>query len=139
MYVQPYLFFNGRCEEALEYYRDKLGAQILLKMHFRDAPPNPDQPINPALADKVMHTSFQIGTTVLMGSDGDCNAAAPQPAGFSLSLTADDEASAKRYYDALAQDGKVTMPFQKTFWAKGFGMLVDRFGIAWMVSVPEPE
>jgi PhnB protein len=139
MFIQPYLFFNGRCEEALKYYGEKLGAEILLKMHFRDAPPNPDQPINPDMADKVMHVSFRIGSTDLMASDGDCNTSAPQPAGFSLSLTADDAASAKRYYDALAQDGEVRMPFQETFWSKGFGMLVDRFGIAWMVSVPHPQ
>ncbi|MGH8779048.1 VOC family protein [Paraburkholderia sp.] len=139
MYVQPYLFFDGRCEEALTFYGERLGAQVLQKMHFRDAPPNPDQPIRPGTEDKVMHASFQIGSTTLMASDGDCNATPKPISSFALSLTADDAASAKRYYDALAQDGQVMIPWQETFWSKGFGMLQDRLGVAWMISAPEEK
>ncbi|CAB3790222.1 hypothetical protein LMG28614_03025 [Paraburkholderia ultramafica] len=137
MYVQPYVFFNGRCEEALEYYCAKLGAEVILKMRFKEAPPDAANQPRPGLEEKIMHASVRMGSTTWMASDGNCDPAASPMSGFSLSLTADDDASAKKYFDALSDAGQVAMPFQPTFWSKGFGMVVDRFGLMWMVSVPE--
>jgi PhnB protein len=136
MQVQPYVFFNGRCEEAMKFYGEKLGAEVLLQMRFKDAPPSAGHTMPPGNEEKIMHTTFRIGATELMASDGDCNSAAPRPAGFSLSLTADDVPSAEKYFNALAEGGSVMMPWQATFWSNGFGMVVDKFGIPWMVTVP---
>ncbi|MGF6570937.1 PhnB protein [Paraburkholderia sp. GAS333] len=135
MYVQPYVFFNGRCEEALEYYSAKLGAEVTFKMRYKDAPPDA-QNQRPGLEEKIMHASVQMGSTNWMASDGNCDPN-DRMSGFSLALTADDAASAKKYFDALADGGQVVMPLQPTFWSTGFGMLVDRFGLMWMVSEPE--
>ena len=136
MYVQPYVFFNGRCEEALKYYCEKLGAEITFQMRYKDAPPDAQAGIRPGIEDKIMHAAIKLGSTIWMASDGHCD---PQAtfSGFSLSLTADDAASAEKYFNALAEGGSVTMPWQATFWSKGFGMVVDRFGLGWMVTVPE--
>jgi PhnB protein len=139
MLVQPYLFFNGRCEEALNFYREKLGAEVLFQVFFRDAPPNPERPIKPGTEDKIMHCTFRIGTTELLASDGDCESGKNAPSGFSLSLTGDDRASAEKLFNALADGGNVMLPWQPTFWTDGFGMLVDRFGIAWMVTSPHAK
>jgi len=136
MYVQPYVFFNGRCEEALNYYSEKLGAQVIFKMHFRDAPPDPNNPPRPELADKIMHANVQLGTTFWMASDGACDPAAGSFNGFSLSLTVEDSAIAEKSFNALADGGQVVMPFQKTFWSDGFGVVEDRFGLKWMVTLP---
>ncbi len=136
MQVQPYVFFNGRCEEAMKFYGEKLGAEVLFQMRFKDAPPAAGQAMPPGNEEKIMHTTFRIGSTELMGSDGDCNSASPRAAGFSLSLTADDVPSAEKYFNALAEGGSVTMPWQATFWSNGFGMVVDKFGVPWMVTVP---
>ncbi|NML33001.1 VOC family protein [Paraburkholderia antibiotica] len=137
MYVQPYVFFNGRCQEALDYYTDKLGAQVTFKMLYKEAPPDAHNPPRPELADKIMHASIRQGSTVWMASDGTCDPAGGSMNGFSLSLTADDAPSAEKYFNALADGGHVMFPFQPTFWSKGFGMVVDRFGLSWMVGVPE--
>lgn len=137
MYLQPYVFFNGRCEEALDYYTAKLGAEVTMKMRFKDAPPDPNNAPRPGLEEKIMHASVRIGTSDWMCSDGQCDPKAGSMNGFSLSLTADDAAGAEKYFNALADGGQVMMPFQPTFWSKGFGMVVDRFGLAWMVTVPE--
>lgn len=137
MKVQPYLMFNGRCDEALAFYRDALGAQVDLLLRYKEAPePPPEGMLPPGSQDKVMHSSFRIGETVLMASDGLCSG---QPAfqGVSLSVTALDEADARRRFDALAQGGQVEMPLGKTFWSPCFGMVKDRFGLSWMVGVPE--
>jgi PhnB protein len=136
MYVQPYVFFNGRCEEALKYYTEKLGAEVTFQMRYKDAPPDAQAQLQPGTEDKIMHAAVKLGSTVWMASDGHCDPAASF-SGFSLSLTADDAASAEKYFNALADGGQVTMPFQATFWSKGFGMVVDRFGLGWMVTVPE--
>ena len=136
MQIQPYVFFNGRCEEALSFYADKLGAEVLLKMHYKDAPPNPDQTPNPKFADMVMHASVKFGSTILMMSD-DCMSESVTHTGFRLTLTGNDLAHAEKLYNALAEGGKVDMPWQATFWTKGFGMLTDKFGIGWMVMAPE--
>ena len=132
MSVQPYLFFNGRCEEALEFYRQAGGAEVEMLSRFRDAPePGMAQP---GMENKVMHASFKIGDTLVMASDGRCNGQ-PRFEGFSLSVVLPDEQKAESVFDALAKDGNVTMPLTKTFWAPKFGILEDRFGVGWMVSV----
>ncbi|WP_118183843.1 VOC family protein [Paraburkholderia phosphatilytica] len=136
MLVQPYLFFDGRCEEALAFYGKTVGAQVLFQMRYKDMPPDPNNPVNMELSDKIMHTSFRIGDTELMASDGQCDGKQAAHCGYSLSLTADDLESAQKMFNALADGGKVTMPFAPTFWSKGFGMVADRFGVGWMVTVP---
>ena len=131
--VQPYLFFGGRCEEALEFYRAAVGAEVQMLMRYQESPePNPSMPS--CFGDKVMHASFRIGATTLMASDGMCDGT-PNFEGFSLSVTVPDEAEAERVFTALAEGGLITMPLEKTFWAPKFGMLQDRFGVGWMVSV----
>ena len=130
--VQPYLFFGGRCDEALEFYRSALGAEVVMLSRFKDAPePGMTQP---GMEEKVMHASFRIGETILMASDGRCEGE-PRFDGFSLSITVPDEATADRTFNALAEGGKVEMPLTETFWAPKFGMLEDRFGVGWMISV----
>lgn len=131
--VQPYLFFGGRCEEALAFYRVALGAEVEMMLRFRDSPQPPPGALQPGFEDKVMHASFRIGTTTLMASDG-CGAGATF-SGFSLSLTVASESEADRAVAALSQGGTVSMPLAKTFWSPRFGMVTDRFGIGWMVSV----
>lgn len=130
--IQPYLFFGGRCEEALEFYRKTLGAEILMLSRFKDAPE--PQGLPDCFDDKIMHASFRIGQTNVMASDGRCEGD-QQFEGFSLSIVVPDEAEADRVFAALSDGGLVSMPLEKTFWAPKFGMLQDRFGIGWMVSV----
>ncbi len=137
MYVQPYVFFNGRCEEALKFYGEKLGAEVTFQMRYKDGPPDAQAQMRPGTEDKIMHAAVKLGSTVWMASDGHCDPAAGPMNGFNLSLTADDAASAEKYFNALADGGQVMLPFQATFWSKGFGMVVDRFGLGWMVTVPE--
>jgi PhnB protein len=134
-FVQPYLFFGGRCEEALDFYQSAIGAEVELVLHHSDSPDaHPPGMLAPGFENKVMHASFRIGETRLMGSDG-CGEPASF-AGFSLSLSVATEAEAHRAFDALSADGKVDMPLTKTFWSPCFAMLTDRFGIRWMVSTP---
>jgi PhnB protein len=133
MQVQPYLFFDGRCEEAVEFYRTKLGAEVQNLMRFKDSP-QPHQPgmIPPGAENKVMHTSLRIGDTTVMASDGRCQGQ-PNFQGFALSLTAANDAEADRWFAALGDGGQVQMPLAKTFFASRFGMLADRFGVSWMI------
>lgn len=140
MQIQPYLSFKGVCSEAIAFYRDALGAEELFRMHFRDAPPDPQRPpIPPEFADKVMHATLRVGQSILMMSDGGCMTQNGTFSGFSLSVAAEDVPSAEHWFNALAKDGKVMMPFQKTFWSPGFGMVADRFGVSWMVTAPTIE
>jgi PhnB protein len=133
-HIQPYLFFGGRCEEALEFYRAALDAQVDFLMHYKDSPePQPPGMIPPGWENKVMHTTFRIGGATLMASDG-C-AEGSSFSGFSLALTVPTAAEADRAFAALAVGGEVRMPLTKTFWSPCFGMLTDRFGVGWMVSV----
>jgi PhnB protein len=133
-FIQPYLFFGGRCEEALNFYCAALGAQVDLLLRFKDSPqPPPPGTTPPGWEDKVMHATFRVGSSTLMASDG-CESEAGF-GGFSLSLTLASEAEADRCFAALSEGGKVTMPLSKTFWAPRFGMLTDRFGVGWMISV----
>jgi PhnB protein len=130
--VQPYLFFDGRCEQALDFYRRTLGAKDIEIRRFKE---NPDPSHNPpGSAEKVMHASFRIGETTLLASDGDCHGK-PSFQGFSLTLTAPNVAEAERMFAALSDGGKVQMPMTQTFFSPRFGMVADRFGVSWMVIV----
>ena len=135
MYVQPYLFFDGRCEEAVEFYKKALGAEVTTLMRFQDSP-EPCQPgmVPPGSEHKVMHTSFRIGETTVMASDGQCGGR-PSFQGVALSLTVPDAATAERLFAALADGGQVQIPLATTFFSPSFGMIADRFGVAWMVNV----
>jgi len=134
MQIQPYLFFEGRCEEALQYYSRHLGAKVEMLMRYKDSPEPPPPGMNTP-GDKVMHASVRIGDSVLLASDGHCSGKA-HFGGFSLSLTVADDAEAKRIFNALADGGEVRMPLTSTFFASSFGMLTDRYGVAWMVYKP---
>lgn len=133
--IQPYLMFGGRCEEALEFYRTALGAQIDMLMRYKDSPEAPPPGmLPPGFENKVMHAGFRIGGNVLMASDG-CEQG-QEFKGFSLSISVTDAAEAERYFTALSDGGTVQMLLAKTFWSPCFGMLTDRFGISWMINVP---
>ncbi|HJQ60551.1 MAG TPA: VOC family protein [Vineibacter sp.] len=135
MQVQSYLFFDGRCEEAVEFYRGALGAQVDMLMRYKESP-EPPLPgmVLPGSENKVLHASFRIGDTEVMASDGMCRGK-PNFQGFSLSITAANEAEADRLFEALADGGQVQMPLGKTFSSPRFGMVADRFGVSWMVVV----
>ncbi|MDV6344866.1 VOC family protein [Nitrosomonas sp. Is37] len=133
-FIEPYLFFGGRCEEALDFYRTALGAQVEILLRHKDSPePSPPGMLPPGFENKIMHTTFRIGATTLMASDG--NQEGANFSGFSLSLSVPTEAEADRTFAALADGGQVQMPLTKTFWSPCFGMLTDRFGVSWMISV----
>ena len=130
--IQPYLFFEGRCEEAIEFYRKALGAEVEMIMRFKDSP-DPNM-CAPADGNKVMHASFRIAGSTIMASDGRCQGA-QNFQGFSLSFTVPTEAEADRVFGALADGGEVQMPLAKTFFSPRFGMVADRFGVSWMIYV----
>lgn len=132
MQVQPYLFFEGRCQEAIDFYRQALGAEVLMQMAFKESPAPTSVPEQ--AGDKVMHASVRIGETEVFMSDGLCGGA-PSFQGFSLSLSPADDAAAQTVFAALADGGTVNMPLAKTFFALSFGMVRDRFGVNWMVMV----
>lgn len=134
MKVEPYLFFGGRCEEAIEFYQSAAGATDAMLMRFRESPDRPPFPLPAEWGEKIMHASLRIGDTIVMASDGMPGEAAAFK-GFALSITAPDEASARRIFDALATGGQVRMPMGKTFFSQCFGMAADRFGVGWMVGV----
>ncbi len=130
MGVTPYLYFSGRCEEALTFYKSAIGAEIVFMQRYKDAPGAGGEHMGPP--ESVMHASLKIGDSLLLASDWG------QPVaynGFAISLSAPDAAQGRKLFDALSQGGKVTMPFEKQFWTEGFGMLTDRFGVPWMVNV----
>lgn len=136
MQMQTYLYFDGRCEEALDFYRTALGAEVSFLMRFSESP-QPHQPgmLPPGSENKVMHASLKIGDTMLMASDGRCGGK-PSFQGFALSLTPPDVAEAERLFAVLAEGGQVQMPLTKTFFSPRFGMVADRFGVPWMIYVP---
>ena len=134
--VQSYLFFDGRCEEALEFYRQALGAEVEMLMRFKDSP-EPAQ-CGSGSGDKVMHASLRVGGTTVMASDGRCEGK-PSFQGFALALSVPTEAEADRRFAALAKGGQVQMPLAKTFFSPRFGMVADRFGVMWMIIVPAKE
>ena len=136
--IEPYLFFGGRCEEALAFYGTALGASVSFMMRYSDSPEaTPPGMLAPGFENKVMHASFQIAGNTLMASDGcDTNS---NFNGFRLSLSLPTQAETERAFAALAEGGSVQMPLSKTFWSPSFGMLTDRFGLAWMISVADPQ
>jgi PhnB protein len=130
--IQPYLFFEGRCEEALDFYRKSIGAEVTAMMRAKDSP-DPAMTI-PGHPDKVIHAAFKVGETTVLVSDGRCQGR-PTFQGFALSLTVPNEAEAKRLFTALSDGGREMMPLTKTFFSPSFGMVADRFGVSWMVYV----
>jgi PhnB protein len=132
MQVQPYLFFDGRCEEAIEFYKKTIGAQIEMLMRWKD---NPDKSVcTPANENKVMHATVKVGDATLLASDGRCENK-PDFKGFALTISAKTEAEADKIFDGLANGGQVQMPMTKTFFSPKFGMCADKFGVGWMVLV----
>ena len=133
--IQPYLFFNGRCEEAVEFYRRALGAEVEMMMRFKESPePAPPDMVPPGFENKIMHSSFRVGETTIMASDG-CSAEKPASRGSPSPSRLPANPKRSSVFAALAEGGRVSMPLTKTFWSPCFGMLVDRFGVGWMVSV----
>ena len=132
--VTTYLFFDGRCEEALAFYKKAVNAQVELVMRFKDSPePLPPGFVPAGYDDKVMHSTFRIGQTVLSASDEPQRGA--RFGAFSLSLAVATEAEADRAFAALGEGGRIVMPIGKTFWSPRFGMVADRFGVCWMVNL----
>lgn len=136
--IQPYLQFSGRCDEALAFYQEILGAKVEMLMRFKESPEEPPMPLPEGWGEKVMHCAFRVGESVVMASDG-CGAEVEPFQGFTLSITLADEAEARKVFAALADGGSVFMPIGPTFWSACFGMVGDKFGLGWMVTVPEPE
>jgi PhnB protein len=137
MQVQPYLHFNGRCQEAIDFYRKALGAEVAMLMHFKDCPdPQQSSMISPENQDKVMHAALKIGESTVFASDGRCTGTTNFQ-GFALSLDAKNETEAKRLFGALAEGGQVRMPLTKTFFSPSFGVVADKFGVGWMVIVSQ--
>jgi PhnB protein len=134
MNIQPYLSFEGRCDEAIEFYKNAIGAKVDMLMRFKEAP---DQSmVTPESKDKVMHAALHAGDTQLLMSDGRCTGG-PNFQGIALALSANTEADAERIFNALAEGGKVNMPLAKTFFSPKFGMVADKFGVGWMVLVSQ--
>jgi PhnB protein len=136
MDVQAYLSFQGRAQEALDFYASAIGAKVDMVMRFKDGPPEMQSQIAPEMKDKVMHAAFHVGKTQLMATDGDCNNT-PTFSGVSLTLNAGSNDEAEKLFAALGQGGKVTMPMSETFFAHRFGVLADKFGVKWMVLNPK--
>lgn len=138
MTIQPYLFFDGKCEEAIDFYKKALGAQVEMMMRFKDSPEKPpaDSQCGGGDPNKIMHSTLRIGDAQIMASDGMAQGK-PEFKGFSLSLPVKTEAEADKRFNALAEGGQVQMPLGKTFFSPRFGMVTDRFGVTWMVIIPQ--
>ncbi len=136
--VEPYLFFGGRCEEALEFYKQAIGAEVEMLLRFKESPEQPPEgSVPPDFDDKIMHTSFRVGTARIMASDG-CGEATGF-AGFSLSLAFRTTDEVDRAFAGLSEGGEITMPLGATFWSPRFGMVTDKFGVGWMVTILTEE
>lgn len=134
-FIEPYLFFPGTCEQAVEFYKTALDAKVDILMRYSEAPePPPPDLLKPGLENKVMHTSFHIGDSMIMASDDGCGDGKPI-SGFSLSIALDDKAQATKYFNALSEGGEITMPLGETFWSPLFGSVTDKFGVNWMINV----
>ena len=136
MHIEPYLFFEGRCDEAVEFYRTALGAEVLMLMRYGESPD--PAACRPGTENRVMHASLRIGGSTVMVSDGRCSGQAGFQ-GFSLSITVPDEAETGRLFSALAEGGQVVMQLAKTFYSPCFGMVTDRFGVLWMILTAAPS
>src|SRR5215472_5559297 len=134
MHIQVYLFFDGRCDEALEFYKKNLGIEVEMLMRFKDAPDKKEAMCMPGNDNKVMHSCFKLGDWRVMASDGRCEGK-PTFQGFALSLSVKEEVEADRVFNALSEGGQVQMPPMKTFFSPKFGMVTDKFGVGWMVLV----
>jgi PhnB protein len=133
MQIQPYLFFNGRCDEAIEFYQKALGAEVMMLMRFKQMP---DQSmVRPETAEKVMHARLRIGDAIVLASDGMCTGEQQKFEGFSLTLSTSSAEEVDRAFNALAEGGQVRMPLDKTFFSPRFGMLTDKFGVGWIILV----
>ncbi len=140
MFVQPYLFFDGRCEEALEFYKKALGAEVEYMMRFSESPdPQTKQNCPPGTENKIMHANVRIRDTQIMASDGQCTGLTKFD-GIGLTLNAADAADANKLFAALSEGGQVQMPLMETFFAHSFGMVADKFGITWLIiAAKQPE
>ena len=139
MRVEPYLMMSGRCEEALAFYQQAIDAKTTMVMRFDESPDkNHPMPMPPNWDKKIMHSSMTVGSTTVMMSDG-MSTEKKDFSGVTLSITVDDEAQAKKMFDALSVGGKVFMPLGKTFWSPCFGMTSDKFGVSWMVGLDGPQ
>ena len=139
MQIDPYVFFDGRCEEAIAFYKKALGAEVEMVMRYGESPePCDPNMVPPGWENKVMHGSLKIGDSRLLVSDGNTQGVAKFD-GFSLSITVPTVADAKRVFAALTDGGQVNMPLSETFWSPSFGMLADRFGVHWMVYVVKKD
>jgi PhnB protein len=138
MKVEPYLYFDGRAEEALNYYQQAIGAEVLCMMRFNEGPAEMEIP--PGTENKIMHAAMQIGSSLVMVSDGMCNEQAPTKfSGISLTISVDDANKAEQLFHALGNGGQVQMPLSETFFAHKFGMVADKFGVSWMVIAEKPQ
>ena len=137
MKVQAYVSFDGRCEEALEFYKKSIGAEVTFLMRWKESPDAAMKP-PPGFEEKIMNAAFRIGETQLMADDG-MGAKEAEFKGMTLAIEVADDAEAKRVFTALGEGGNVTMPLMKTFWTSSFGMLTDKFGVPWMVNVEAPK
>ena len=136
MQVEPYLMFNGRCEEAINFYTKAINAEVVYMMRFKDSPdPQPPGMLPPGSENKIMHMNFRVGDSSIMASDGQCNGTASFQ-GFSLTISVKDAGQAEKIFAALGEGGQIQMPLGKTFFSPMFGMVADRFGVSWMVIVP---
>jgi len=138
MKVQAYVTFGGRCEEALEFYKKSIGAEVTGLLHWKESP-DAAMKSPPGFEEKIMNASFRIGETDLMADDGMGGQKHAEIKGMTLAIEVADDAEAKRVFTALGEGGKVTMPLMKTFWTSSFGMLTDQFGVPWMVNVAAPK
>jgi PhnB protein len=139
MQVQPYVCFEGRCEEAIRYYQKVLGAELQFQMRFKEMPgPKDACPVTPGTEDKIMHASLRIGESTVLVSDGRVTGK-PDFQGVLLAIQLKDPAHADRVFAGLADGGQVTMPLTETFWSPRFGMVADKFGVSWMVNVAAPN
>ena len=132
--IQPYVFFDGKCEEAIEFYKRAVGAKVHMLMRYKDAPPEAQVNLVHGSGDKVMHATLQIGQSIVLVADGQCGGS-PKFEGFALSLTVKTPAEVDQAFQALSEGGQVVMPAGETFFCKRFGMLNDKFGVMWMVLV----
>jgi PhnB protein len=135
MKIDAYISFEGRCEEAINFYRQALGAQVAMLLRFKEAPPEAQANMTPGTGEKIMHATLGIGESTLLMSDGMCTGKGVFK-GVSLSLTVQDEDEAQRRYAALAEGGQAQLPLHKSFFARSFGMVADRFGVQWMIIAP---